>query len=343
MTLMAAKDRTGIPKSLTIDDISRSLINVDFDMNMLHEGKKFMARYSETLTDINEFTALAFNTPAADIARIHMIVRAQVSDSTLFLFLEDPTIDEAGATAAVTPWNQKRDSDITSKLYDVTPVKATGGNLAWTGVAQELDSFSIGDDVYLITALEATATAANPNAIWIALGDAQPATMDGVAITAIDDAQAASNNDQTVEAAQGSGTDVDLDADGFGTNGNLAVTIIVGANMTATDLSGGVGAVQADGEIYGAVNSLSGYDFAEGTSVNIDTSANALINETIFGGTGVHTWDSRNGELWAARAWILKPGYQYCAYLKNLNNEDNDHLIHLEWFEHIHKTQASDF
>ncbi len=347
MALMAAKDKLGIPRSLILDDISRTLVNVDFEAHMRHSGFFFTSVYTNDVTNTNEKTALAFNTPMASPAGvapklIHMVVRAQVTDITTFQFLEDPSIDEAEATAALTPLNSDRSSALVSDLADVTPVKATGGVLEWTGAGEELDEFSIGLDVYLVAALEATADAAGK--IWVDLGNGLAATMVTNATAAIDGAQATSANaPATVEATDGTGDTIDIIADNFGSNGNLAVTVIVGANMAAgVSLTGGVGGlVGLDGEYPGLANRISAYEEAEASTANITTTL-PLIDEVIFGGAGVPTWDSKNGLPWASKVLILKPGYQYCALLNSDTVNDNSHRIILEWFEYTHKTPASD-
>jgi hypothetical protein len=132
-----------------------------------------------------------------------------------------------------------------SLVHDLTPVKASG-SLEWTGISSEGDEFSIGADVYLVAALEATATGAGK--IWVDLGDGLAATMVTNAVAAIDAAQATSANSFTVEATDGTGDVVDLDADQFGTGGNLAVTVVTGANITATSMTGGVGAPNDGGD-----------------------------------------------------------------------------------------------
>jgi hypothetical protein len=227
-------------------------------------------------------------------------------------------------------------------LADAEPVKAGSGNLLWTGVAEELDSFSIGDDIYLITQLEATATAANPLAIWIDLGDAAAATMDGAAITAIDAAQAASNNGiVTVEASQGAGTSVDLDADLYGENGNLVVTIIVGANMVATSLSAGVGGlVQVDGEYPGLMNSIGYYDLTDAAGANITQTA-ALLDELM--GSSTHPNNAQSGQNRGNTEWILAPGTQYCLLMEALNANTMIHTLTMDWYEHTHKDPTSEF
>jgi hypothetical protein len=345
MALMAGKDSSGIPRSAIIDDITRFMVTIQADEHRIHLGKQFYAQYVQEVTDTGNISAMVFNTPSVLSGKfVHAIVEGKSTDQVEFRFIEEPSVDEAEASSVITPLNRYRGHSRTSLLSNAEPVKAGSGNILWTGVAQELDSFSIGADVYLITALEATATAANPDAFWIALGDAQAATMDGVAITAIDAAQATSNNaPATVEASQGSGTSVDLDADLFGDNGNLAVTIIVGANMSATSLSAGVGGlVQEDGEYPGLINSISAYDLTNAAGANI-TQTNSLINEIIGQGAATPAKDSQAGLARGEREWILKPGTQYCIYMESLNANDNTHNIDMHWYEVEHKDPTSSF
>jgi hypothetical protein len=345
MALMAGKDSSGIPRSAIIDDITRFMVGIGADEHRLHLGKQFYVQYVQEVTDTDKITALVFNTPSVLSGLfVHAIIEGHSTDQVEFRFIEEPSVDEAESSSVIAPFNRYRGHSRTSLCADAVPVKAGSGNLLWTGVAEELDSFSIGDDIYLITALEATATAANPDAIWIALGDAQAATMDGVAITAIDAAQAASNNGvATVEASQGAGTSVNLDADLYGDNGNLTVTIIVGANMSATSLSAGVGGlVQEDGEYPGLANSIGAYDLTNAASANITTTV-SLINEIIGQGAATPAADAQSGNARGAREWILKPGTQYCIYMKSLNANDNTHNIDIHWYEVEHKDPTSSF
>ncbi len=343
MALLAAKDNSGIPRSLILDDISRALVTVPWELYKQHEGAMFTAYYEQlVVTETNEMSVIAFNTPLTG-KRIHLMVEAQVTDKTTLMIAEDPSIDENEDSSVITPTNRLV-GDSNSVMADLSPVKATGGVLEWTGVSQELDSFSIGDDIYLITALEATATAADPDAIWVDMSDPAAAVMDGVAITAIDAAQATSNNVATVEASQGAGTTIDLDADNFGSNGNLAVTIIVGANMAVgVDLSGGVGGlIGNDGEYPGLANSVSAFDKTNAAAANI-TISTLLHSETVGIAAATPARDQQMGEPFALRSFILRAGYQYAVILKNQNANDNDHKLRLIWIEHDHKDPTFDF
>jgi hypothetical protein len=344
MALMAAKDKTGIPRSLMLDDLTRFLVTLDGGHHRIHLGRHFAMTKSQVVSDTNDITALVFSTPELP-KYAHMNVEGQSTDQVEFRFIETPSVDEAEETSKLVPMNRHRNSDITSLLTDAEPVKAQAlKGIEWTGVAEELDSFSIGDDVYLITQLEATATAADPTAYWIDLGDAQAGTMDGVAITAIDSAQATSANEHTVEASQGAGTSVNLDADQYGENGNLAIVIIVGANMVAVQMTGGVGAPNTggDSEIHGVVNSVSYFDKTDAANANITTTV-SLINEIIGAAAATPAKNSERGESRGEVEWLLKPSTQYCLYMKSLNAEDNTHTLTLHWYEVDFKDPTSSF
>jgi hypothetical protein len=274
---------------------------------------------------------------------VHLIPEGQSTDKVEFKLIEQPSVDEEEATAVVVPFNRYRDNTRTSLMFDAEPVKATGGVLEWTGVGEELDSFSIGDDIYLVAALEATAT--DLGLIWVDLGDAGAATLVTNATSAIDGAQAASNNDQTVEATDGTGDTIDIVADGYGENGNLAVIVITGANMVAgVSLTGGVGAPNTggDSEIHGAVNSIGVYDLTDAAAANITTTI-ALIDQIIGQAAATPARDAHAGEMRGIREWILKQSTQYCLYMKSLNANDNVHTLGMTWYEVEHKDPTSSF
>jgi hypothetical protein len=328
MTLMAGLV-SGAPASVVIDPSTRFLVAIDGAEHRTHLGKQFSAQLVQTVTDTNDITAIGFNTPAASIAEIHMIVEGKATDQVEFRFIESPSIDEAEASSTITPYNRKRSSSNTSLLYDCTPVKASG-SLEWTGVSSEGDEFKIGKDVYLVAALEATATAAGKT--WVDLGNGAAATLVTNAVSAIDSKQATSANSFTVEATDGTGDVVDLDADAFGEGGNLAVTVVVGANITATSMTGGVGMPNDDNEVYGAVGKLSGYDKTNAATANITTTT-SLIYEIVGQAAATPSRDSQSGHSRGEREWILKPSTQYCLYMKSLNANDNTHTLDLHWYE----------
>jgi hypothetical protein len=343
MALLAAKDNAGIPRSLILDDITRTLVAIDQEHHEAHEGDMYHAQVSQEVTDTGNLTVLAFSTPLAGGKRVHLVVGGNANDAVQFKLIETPSIDEAEHTSLIVPFNKDRDSLNTSGLFDTEPVKATNGVLEWTGVSQELDSFSIGLDVYLITALEATATAANPAAVWLDMSDPSAAAMDGIAITAIDAHQATSLNDQTVEASQGAGTTIDLNADGFGENGNLAVTIIVGANMAAgVSLTGGVGAPNdgKDSEIHGTLNAISYFDLTDSAGANITTTV-ALLDELM--GSSTNPNNAQSGQSRGNREFILAAGTQYCLLMEALNANTMIHTLTMDWYEHTHKDPTFSF
>lgn len=317
------------------DSTSNALTTVTLAHSELHGGNLYRLQYVQSgITTINDESAIVFSTPVAGGVYIHMIVEGHSEDEVEFRLIETPSVDEGEGTAVSVPFNKDRSSSNTSGLFNAEPVKATGGVLEWTGVGQELDSFSIGEDVYLVAALEGTATAAGK--IWVDLGNSIAPTMVTNATASIDGAQAASANDQTVEATDGAGDTIDIIADGYGSNGNLAVTVIVGANMAAgVNLTGGVGAANAgkDSEIHGAVNLVSVYAEAEAAAANITTTV-SLINE-IFGAAA--TTPAQNAQAGSSRdlqEWKLAPGTQYCVYMKSLNGGAQVHTLIMTWYEH---------
>jgi hypothetical protein len=338
---MAGKDAAGIPRSAVIDDITRFMVVLQGDEHRVHLGKQFHAFYQQQVTDTNDISCLAWNTPLASTGKyMHVVVEGHSTDQVEFRFIETPSIDEAEASGTFTALNRFRNHTNTSLVHDLTPVKASG-SLEWTGISSEGDEFSIGADVYLVAALEATATGAGK--IWVDLGDGLAATMVTNAVAAIDAAQATSANSFTVEATDGTGDVVDLDADQFGTGGNLAVTVVTGANITATSMTGGVGAPNdgGDTEIYGAVNKMSTFDKTNAATANITTTT-SLINEIIGQAAGNPAQDSQAGLARGEREWILRPGTQYCLYMKSLNANDNIHTLDIHWYEVDHKDGTTD-
>lgn len=343
MALMAGKDSSGIPRSIIIDDKTRFIVSLSGSEHHTHKGEQFFAQYQQSVTNINNISAMVFSTPLASLSTfIHMIVEGHSTDQVEFRLIETPSVDEGEGTSVIVPYNRFRDSTITSLLRDAEPVKATGGVLEWTGVGEEGDEFSIGDDVYLVAASEATATAAGK--IWVDLGNGLADTMVTNAVAAIDAAQATSANAETVEATDGTGSTIDLDADGYGIDGNLAVTVIVGANMAAgVSLTGGLGVTNdgGDTEVAGVVNSISAFDLTDAAAANITTTI-SLINEIIGQAADTPAHDAQQGMSRGAREWILKQGTQYCVYMKSLNANDNIHTIDLHWMEMTHLDPTND-
>jgi hypothetical protein len=344
MTLQAGKDSNGIPRSAVIDDITRFMVAIQADEHRIHLGKQFFAQYVQSVSDTNDISAMVFSTPSVASGKwIHLIPEGQSMDQVEFKLIEQPSVDEGEGTSVIVPFNRYRDSARISGLFDAEPVKATGGVLEWTGVGEELDSFSIGADIYLVAALESTADGLG--LIWVDLGNAAAATMVTNATAAIDAAQAASNNDATVEATDGTGDTIDVIADGFGINGNLAITVITGANMAAgVNLTGGIGAPNTGGdtEIHGVENSITVLDKTDAANANITTTI-ALIDQIIGMGAATPARDAQQGDARGIREWILKQSTQYCLYMKSLNVNDNIHTLSMFWYEVEHKNAQSEF
>lgn len=347
MALMAGKDSSGIPRSMMIDDITRFMVALQADEHRVHLGKQFHALYQQSVTDTNDISAMVFSTPLATPASgntkyCHMIVEGHATDQVEFRFIENPTVDESEGTGVIVPFNRYRGHSRTSGLFDAEPVKGTGGVFEWTGVGQESDQFTIGDDLFHVSALEGSAPAGS---YWVDLGNGLAATMVTNATAAIDAAQATTANAATVEATDGAGDTIDVIADGYGTVGNLTLAVVTGANMAAAvSITGGVGAPNdgGDTEIHGVVNSITYFDKTDAANANITTTV-SLINEIIGQGAATPAGDSQAGLARGEREWILRPGTQYCIYMKSLNANDNIHTIDAHWYEVEHKDPTYEF
>lgn len=322
MSLMAGLLQDGRIVSLRVDHDYPALVNIPAEHWLTHEGYSFASAYTQQVTDTNDISAIAFNTPVESIAEIHLVVEGQSTDQVEFRLIESPSIDEAEATGTITPYNRKRGSTNTSLLYDCTPVKATG-EIEWTGVGVEGEVFYIGTDKYMVAALEATATAAS--AFWVDLGDAALATVAANAETSI------TANDTVGVAGSAALGVLTLTADNYGAAYNYTVTAD-GTNAVAVSMTGGVGALNADNEYYGTVNKLSYYDKTDAATANITTTT-SLIYEIIGQAAGTPASNAQHGESRADTEWVLKPSTQYCLYMKSLNANDNVHIIRMRWYE----------
>jgi len=131
---------------LEIDSIATPIVH-----HQLHEGELFTCHYENTVTNTNEMTVIAFNTPMDK--RIHLGFRAEVTGTAAFAFYENTSID-VGEGTTLTVYNRNRNKKrIASTLstIETTPVKgfvtrfdetqAAGANITTT---TELWQHSIG-------------------------------------------------------------------------------------------------------------------------------------------------------------------------------------------------------
>jgi len=330
----------GQVKSIILDTITRALVMIGYAHKELHDGRMFHVGVSQSVTDTNNITALVFSTPLAGGREIHLVAHGSADDAVEYKLIETPSVDEAEGTSQLTIYNKNRNSSNLSGLFDADPVKGTGGVFEWTGVGEESDQFTIGDDLFHVSALEGSAPAGS---FWVDLGDAQAATMVTNATAAIDAAQATTANAATVEATDGTGNTIDVIADGYGVVGNLTLAVVTGANMAAAvSITGGVGAPNdgGDAEIHGTANQVTYLDKTDAAAANITTTV-ALIDELF--GSSVNPNNQTAGASRDQSEWVLKQGTQYCLYMKSLNANDNVHRLAMDFYEHTPKDGTNEY
>jgi len=133
---------------LEVDSISTPIVH-----HQLHEGELFTCHYENTVTNTNEMTVIAFNTPVD--RKIHLGFRADVTGAATFSFYENTSID-VGEGTTLTIYNRCRSCGRTSKLstIEATPIEgsvtrfdetqAAGANISTT---TQLWQHSIGSDL----------------------------------------------------------------------------------------------------------------------------------------------------------------------------------------------------
>jgi len=111
---------------LPLERTTGAVVEVDYDHHMIHRGQAFTAFYQQTTpTNIGEQTAIAFNTPTAAEARIHMLVDAWANDDSTFAIREstNATLDQETNLAVR---NRDRSSAATSLLSTIETVPVVG-------------------------------------------------------------------------------------------------------------------------------------------------------------------------------------------------------------------------
>ncbi|KKM21128.1 hypothetical protein LCGC14_1638540, partial [marine sediment metagenome] len=78
----------------------------------------------QSITTINDESAIVFSTPAIGGKKIHIVVEGFAEDKVEFRLIETPSVDEGEGTAVSVPFNKDRGSSNTSVVFDAEPVKA---------------------------------------------------------------------------------------------------------------------------------------------------------------------------------------------------------------------------
>jgi len=125
-----------------IDSSTHGQIVIDYEHHEVHDGSAFTCNYSNSVTNIGEMTAIAFNTPNTT-KYIHLTFTAEATGGATFAMYEAPSIDVDEGTALAI-YNRNRNSTTPSTLLSVeaTPVansvtsynetQAAGANISTT-------------------------------------------------------------------------------------------------------------------------------------------------------------------------------------------------------------------
>ena len=153
---MLIEDGTGKGKFAGVDTDNRlevSSIATPLEHHELHESELFTCHYENTVTNTDEMTVVAFNTPKT--RDVVLAFRAEVTGTATIAFCENTSID-AGEGTTLTVYNRNRGNKVASEMrtIEATPVEgsvtrfdetqAAGANITTT---TELWQQSIGSDL----------------------------------------------------------------------------------------------------------------------------------------------------------------------------------------------------
>ncbi len=102
------------------DSASGVLGIIDFEHHEIHDGCSFVAHYSQTVSDINDMSVIAFNTPDTP-SWIHLVTEFTASALAAVMLVEAPSIDlDEGTDLPV--FNRDRNSARISGLSTIETV-----------------------------------------------------------------------------------------------------------------------------------------------------------------------------------------------------------------------------
>jgi hypothetical protein len=144
MSIMRARI-DGNYRDVSLDEITRTLMTIDYAHHEVHEGSSFTAHDAQQVTDINKRSAVTFKTPNTT-KWAHMVVTVQSTEAAVAILYEDVLIG-AGTTkpSALALLNRNRNSSTTSGFISQHSTPVTGEGSVWTEAA--LQDGNPGDDV----------------------------------------------------------------------------------------------------------------------------------------------------------------------------------------------------
>lgn len=110
---------------LHTDKSTNRLVTIEYEHHEIHDGSMFSAHYTQSVTDTNDRSVIAFTTPADK--EIHMVVHVAATAAANHYILEGATGTAAGATD-LTVYNKDRNSTKTSLM---TSIDGTAGSVSY--------------------------------------------------------------------------------------------------------------------------------------------------------------------------------------------------------------------
>ena len=106
-----------VAKIVRVDSSTHALNVIQYAHHEVHSGSSFSCHYNNTVTNIGEMTAIAFNTP--DTTKWgHLIIEAGSTGSCYVSLCEAPSIDVDEGTQ-LTIYNRKRNSVVASTMLSI--------------------------------------------------------------------------------------------------------------------------------------------------------------------------------------------------------------------------------
>jgi len=124
MAEMQILDGSGTSRRVGVDNRNRlrtSTVSTPLAHHQLHEGELFTCHYENTVTNINEMSVIAFNTPGD--RDILLAIKAEVT-GVAHLYLYENTSIDVGERTTLAVYKRNRDSTKSSRLstIEATPI-----------------------------------------------------------------------------------------------------------------------------------------------------------------------------------------------------------------------------
>jgi hypothetical protein len=117
--------RYDLSPNIPLDLLGDSVSMIDYQHAKIHDGRSFICSYTQTVSDTNDKSIIAFKTGTGRLC--HMVMAASATAAATAYVLEAPTIADNAGTGVVTVYNRYRDSTNTSEIIDTYTNPDTAG------------------------------------------------------------------------------------------------------------------------------------------------------------------------------------------------------------------------